>query len=396
VSETETGRKIKVLVALHDLSITGAPKSAVEAFGRLKGQLDMRIIALRNGPLGAQAGQIAPLLLVEKTYINSPADVARGYGRRYRRWRWAMGLRRWKPDVIYANSIASLPLFRYMALPDAPILLHVHEMHSVLEIYGKDDAEALRCKPTRYIAVSEATRGALKDVFGIPPEKVSVVHACFFKDGVARAEAGYKGRPASDRGRFVVGGSGRLQWRKGFELWLQTAATLRDRHGPDAFRFVWVGGERDAAEIEFRTTVRKLGLESCVELVPMSLDPYPHFCRFDAFLTTAWEDSCPAVVLESMALGKPVLCVEGSGGAGEEIGDTGVIVPRFDAALLADALTGLRDDPERTARLGRAARERVYSHFTPETQTPKILAEIERLAAMAAGTAGATVGAAGG
>lgn len=373
--------KIKVLLVLHDLSITGAPKLVVEAFDKMRDRFDLRIISMRNGPLGAQAGQLAPILLVEKTHINGPLDIVRGYHRRYKRWRWKVGLQRWKPDMIYANSIASLPLFKIMALPKAPTLLHIHEMHTLLEMYAKPDANLMRCMPERYIAVSEASREALIEVCGIPPEKISIIHACFYQDGVAKAEANFKGKPASDRDKFIVGGSGRIQWRKGFELWLQTAAVLKERYGDSTFRFVWVGGEGDTAEIEFQTTVRKLGLEGMVEIVPLTLNPYPHFCRFDAFLTTAWEDPCPLVVLESMALGKPVVCVAGSGGATEEVGDTGVIVPKFDADLLADALVDLRDDTARYETLSRTTRERVYAEFSPAVQTPKILAEIERLAA---------------
>jgi glycosyltransferase involved in cell wall biosynthesis len=177
---------------------------------------------------------------------------------------------------------------------------------------------------------------------------------------------------------FVVGGAGRIQWRKGFELWLQTAAYLKDRIGPENIRFVWVGGEDDLFEREMRLTARKLGVDDIVAILPMTPYPLPHYQGFDAFLMTSWEDPFPIVVLENMALGKPVVCVRGSGGSAEQVADTGVVVDRFDSILLGDAIQGLITEPERRQRLGESARERAHTCFTASVVVPRIWEEIQQ------------------
>jgi glycosyltransferase involved in cell wall biosynthesis len=79
--------------------------------------------------------------------------------------------------------------------------------------------------------------------------------------------------------------------------------------------------------------------------------------------TRRWAEQFGRVLIEAMACG--VACVgTSSGEIGEVLGSAGVIVPERDAGALAHALTELRDDPARRARLGRAGRERVLAHFT--------------------------------
>ena len=68
---------------------------------------------------------------------------------------------------------------------------------------------------------------------------------------------------------------------------------------------------------------------------------------------------------EAMANGDVVIAV-GVTSIPEVVGDAGVLVARSDVALLASALRGLLDDPERLARLGHAARARAAQGGTPE------------------------------
>jgi glycosyltransferase involved in cell wall biosynthesis len=83
----------------------------------------------------------------------------------------------------------------------------------------------------------------------------------------------------------------------------------------------------------------------------------------DIFLMSSWEDPSPVVVLEAMALGRPVVCFQGSGGPPEELADTGVVVEDFSPVAMADAIESLAGAPDRRASLGAAARERVRQHF---------------------------------
>ena len=72
--------------------------------------------------------------------------------------------------------------------------------------------------------------------------------------------------------------------------------------------------------------------------------------------------------LEAMACGTPLVVSDG-GAIPEVVGEPGVcadIVPAGDAEALTAALRSLLDDPERRARMGRAARERARTEFSWE------------------------------
>ena len=70
-------------------------------------------------------------------------------------------------------------------------------------------------------------------------------------------------------------------------------------------------------------------------------------------------------VIEAMAFGLPVVATH-VGGLPEVVEDgvTGILVPPKDSKALAEALLQLLRDPDLSARMGQAGRERVRSEFT--------------------------------
>lgn len=84
-------------------------------------------------------------------------------------------------------------------------------------------------------------------------------------------------------------------------------------------------------------------------------------------------ESFPASILEAMAAGLPVVASR-AGGIPEIIrdGDNGLLVEPGDDRALGEALSGLLHDSTERARLGRAARETVATHFTAGTMTRRI------------------------
>ena len=82
------------------------------------------------------------------------------------------------------------------------------------------------------------------------------------------------------------------------------------------------------------------------------------------------------VVLEAMALGRPVVATR-CGGPEEMVvhGQTGILVDRGDTRALAGELAALARDPDARERLGSAAREAVAGRFDSET----VAGELSRL-----------------
>lgn len=363
----------KVLLLTHTLGLSGAPKIALDAVEQMGDAVEVRTLAIEGGPLEARCRALGALdFLHDPKYNRFPRRFRQPLGRRT----LEASLREWKPDVIYANSIGSLDMSRTLRLPAAPALLHVHELGVAFDYYSETITPLVREWPQHYIAVSGPVRDLLTSRFAIDPAKISLVHEFVRDEDFQRPPPA----PVRTDTRFVVGGAGTPNWRKGKSLWLETASELRALAGDDTFRFVWVGVRDDPDSIDFRNEVRHRKLEGVVELVPATQEPFPHFAGFDVFAMTSWEDPCPVVVLEAMMLKKPVLCFAGSGGAPEEVGDTGMVVENFSPAAMAQAIARLMAAPEQCRQLGEEARTRIGQQFTASEQAPKILRVLRQLA----------------
>ncbi len=98
---------------------------------------------------------------------------------------------------------------------------------------------------------------------------------------------------------------------------------------------------------------------------------------------SVWNEPFGLVGIEAMAHGKPVVAcdvggvrewlVPGETGQRNPKDPTGELVPRRDAAALAEALEGLALDPERRARLGAAGAARVEARFRPERHLARLV-----------------------
>lgn len=289
-------------------------------------------------------------------------------------------------DLIYANTAATWPQVQALLQMRIPVLWHIHELPYALALSLRGaNALGLMSRVDRFVAVSAPVVDALHGEYGVPREKIDLVH------GFARAPIRTKTVSAQIRAElmsqfgwpldaFVVGGCGGLGWRKGTDLFLQVARACASADGGTAMRFVWIGGDAaDSEALQFQHDLRKLGLESVCQHVPSTADVSNYYCAMDTFALTSREDPFPLVMLEAGAAGVPTVCFAESGGGPEFVGDdAGVVVPYLDVAAFVAALQRLHRAPAMRRMQGEAARRRVLTQYGVEAQAPKLLASIER------------------
>ena len=99
------------------------------------------------------------------------------------------------------------------------------------------------------------------------------------------------------------------------------------------------------------------------EFLGPSANPYAHMRHFDVATLPSRDDPFPLVVLESMALGTPVVAFD-VGAVALQVGDAGVLVPAGEVDAFADAVVHLLTDEDERTRLGEAARRRVDEHYS--------------------------------
>lgn len=335
---------MSVMVVSHEATITGAPRVAVEVVRALRSDHRDVVCVLRAG------GPLTPEFVAAADQVRrEPLARARALLRRVGPLRKAVNrldevvagfvLARGRPTLLFLNTVKSACYVRPALRRGIPVVLHSHELgvlaSSVLSRYPL----GRRWQDVRLMACSAAARDTLAELVDVPPSRVEVVTSPVDVQAVIAA--------AGDQvASGVVGACGTVNERKGADLWLQVAEKVRQRR-PDV-RFRWVGERKSAWPDDV----------DGAEFTGPLASPYPALAAMDVFTLPSREDAFPLVVLEAMALARPVVAFD-VGGVRDQLGDSGVLVPAGDTAAMADAVVDLLDHPETAAALGAAAQARV-------------------------------------
>jgi glycosyltransferase involved in cell wall biosynthesis len=168
------------------------------------------------------------------------------------------------------------------------------------------------------------------------------------------------GDAAKDGVHFVC--VGRLSPEKGQRGLIEAFASTRLRL-PDA-QLDLVGDGPTRAELE--VLVANLGLAYAVQFhgALSEADTLAQIAAADVLVLPSFMEGLPLVIMEAMALGKPVIA-SGVAGIPELVqqGVNGVMVPPSDWDALGDAMIELARDPDRRRRLGAAAKVAVMDGF---------------------------------
>lgn len=280
--------------------------------------------------------------------------------------------------LAWATGVPALWHVRYTSLPPA-----VRGLHRRLS--GSAGVRRIVC-----------VSGAAASLFPHCPEKVRVVHNALdtseFAPGrvtpTLRAELGL----AADA--VVFGSQGRILRRKGYVEMVRAAKLALDAMTPAEralSRFVIVG---DTPEdfvpdhlAECRALAAELGVADRVLFLGFRADVKPLVADFDvAVVPSVYADPLPRAVIESMALGKPVVAFD-VGGVAEMLadGETGALVRGVppDVDGLAQQFLRYLRDPGLRAKQGRAARARIERDFDGAAHGRKIQNEIVRTSGLA-------------
>ncbi len=158
----------------------------------------------------------------------------------------------------------------------------------------------------------------------------------------------------------TVGIVGRLQQWKGQDVFLQAAALVARRR-PDV-QFLVVGGAVLGWEGDYPASLRRFAdatpeLAGRVHFVGHQSDIYPWYDALDVVVHASYRETFGLVLVEAMALGRPVVAAADPTGIVED-GRSGLRVPPGDSEALANAVDGILGDPALAARLSEGARRR--------------------------------------
>jgi glycosyltransferase involved in cell wall biosynthesis len=289
-----------------------------------------------------------------------------------------------RADVVVTNS-AKAHVYGSLAgrLARRPVVWRMHDTSDSPD-FGPSTRRLLlavgRRVPALVLAVSESAGRALIEG-GIPADRVTTLYNGIDLAGLRAAAVR---APAPPNGVPRVGSIGRLTPLKGHAVVIDAAARLLER-GVDACFVIAGAAAREAPEHlrELRERAETLGIAERVELISPFDDLAELLSGLDVLVhASVLPDSLPTTVIESMALGKPVVATE-LGGALELVRDdeTGLLVPPNDPARMAEAIAALLDSPDRRASVGSAAFAEATARFGVEAFADAFTGHVEAAAA---------------
>lgn len=169
---------------------------------------------------------------------------------------------------------------------------------------------------------------------------------------------------------LLIGLIARFDPMKDHETFFKAASLLKDRE--PRVHFLLAGEGVDPENAQLCCLVRKHGLDSRVHLLGLRSDVQRLLAALNiAALSSAFGEAFPRAIGEAMACEVPCVVTD-VGDSARLVGEIGIVVPPRDPSALADAWTRLlaKSEDERRA-LGRAARERIASHFSQQEITKR-------------------------
>lgn len=164
---------------------------------------------------------------------------------------------------------------------------------------------------------------------------------------------------------------GRLMPQKGYDLAIGAAAIL----AAEGLAFKWhiVGG--GPLEDSLREMIEKEGLQDCVILEGVQLNPYPFIKNCDIYVQTSRFEGFGLTVGEAKILHKPIVSTDFPVIHNQLTQEVNGLITSMDAIAIADAILRLAKSPElRSALTSRLAEE---NNTTELTESEKVIKLIE-------------------
>ena len=339
----------KILFVSHDASRTGAPILLLNLIRWLKEteQAESFILLLASGPLQPEFEQVGKVVLWKK-YIElvSKSRNSHGFVRRkilnqqiklFKR-NVKIEIKSFSPELIYFNTVATFKFLKsnYDLFLDYKLILHIHEMPFTIKNYISGFSSTTLNPFSKIIVVNSVIENFILANL-IESQRVLKVTEYLVKIPTG-------GNTDENRNEvFTVLGVGYAGWRKGTDLFIQTAYYF-SRIFAKPFLFKWVGELPDNLRGQVEHDLSFMNIQNCVEFTGPQANVSVFYKQCDVFFLASREDPYPLVMLEAGAHKKPIVYFMGSGGADEFVDTNGKCVEHFDPVLAAQAIHEIYHD----------------------------------------------------
>ncbi len=370
---------MRLAIFAHDLSVAGARKRIVAlANGMAAAGIEVTLVlAHDSGPLGAHLSAAVGRLELQSVL---PRSLAERLGRRAAMRAvipaLARYLQRQQPDILFsAGNHANLPAAWAHMLAGkgcrSRLVLRASN-HLTRPRPGQKQRSPARTKPAvalsypRAAAVVAVAEEVAQDVRAIAPRcAVTVLANPVLPDDLAAQAAAAAPHPwlADEKGPVILS-VGRLVPQKDHKTLIAAFADL-----PGDTRLIIFGDGPERAAL--LAQIHRFGLKDRVALPGFVDNPYAAMARASLCVLSSAYEGLPGVLIEAMALGRPVVATDAPGGARSllEGGRLGALVPPGEPLALAKAMLAALGTPatKRAALQARVAGYTVASAVAAHT-----------------------------
>lgn len=379
-----------VLLVSHEASRTGAPILCLSLARQLGAQFNVLVLLLKDGPLQAHFQEASARIAV----------AGAGAGNGLRGLMWGLTKLDFRVDAAIVNSIVSYPVLAYTHHLKLPSVMLIHEY-------------AAYCKPAypfdhvvkfsdRVVFSAETTKqNAIDEIGDLPILIRSLVlpQGRCVAENEPRQEAEMVAErrvidqvlPEVDRRRVVtVVGAGTVNLRKGVDVFIQCAASLRRKAPGVGFRFVWVGGgfepEKDLSySVYLQEQVRRSGLTDCFTFLDEVADIQRVYDRADLFLLTSRLDPLPNVSIDAVCNGIPLLCFAQASGIADILTNANLgeacVAPYLDVDGITDKALALIADDTLKGQVAKQFLELASQIFSMDSYAARLAEEVRAVIA---------------
>jgi glycosyltransferase involved in cell wall biosynthesis len=311
----------KILLISHDASRTGAPILLLNLTKWLvvkKPTLSVSVLLVKGGELELEFKKVTKtyILNVNNEFNN---NLSKNIDKLFQRLRilyfgW---------DLIFSNTIVNGEVLKYFVNKKIKIVSYIHELKQSIDIYSsKNMVEGTLKRSHYFFCGSNMVRDSLIYDFHVSSNITSVVNSFidfnnhnYFK--IPSKNKALRKKFKIKSSTTVVGMIGASSYRKGFDIFLDTARKMKNKD----IHFIWVGAdEKSSSQNNFD------GLK--LSLIAPCEGYLEYYHLFDVFFLSSREDPYPMVLVEASAFGIPIICFKNSGGAQEFVDEkVGVIIP---------------------------------------------------------------------
>lgn len=339
-----------ILIIGHDAARAGAQIVLLELIRNwiVRSKCLVKLILIRGGELKHDYEELCPTLVMDE------------YPESYTLNKKLNHFLKDNPSAVITNTIVSTSFLSNFIGFKIPRFAYIHELQKSIERWATpQDLYSLKEHATNIIAVSKPVVNNLAEKHSISSEKISCINP--FIDirqdhgfGVSNIRSDIRSEIGIPQDSLVVFGCGSLDWRKGPDLFIDTARHLCSKKN---IYFIWIGsGFSDGFEQELYDSSKDLN----VYFVGGKSDPRYYFRGGDLFFLSSREDPYPLVALEAADSSLPIVCFEKSGGIPEFVAnECGVVISDFDTKSASDSIYHILTSPEISSKLSRAASSKV-------------------------------------